>query len=100
MPCFLGGVDTICVMRIVPKPIIPGTTTGYSGTPLPKKLGIKTGPAIMLVNAPARCEGKLEPLAEGASFVKDSALARVPVLFAGSQAELARALRAIANVLH
>jgi len=99
MPRCQGRVDTICAMRIVPKPIIPGTTTGYSGTPLPKKLGIKTGTAVILVNAPARFERQLEPLPEGASFVKDAASARVAVLFAGSQAELARDFRGIAKAL-
>jgi len=41
-------------MRIVAKPVIPSSSTGYSGTPLPKKLGIKEGSGILLVNPPDR----------------------------------------------
>jgi hypothetical protein len=37
-------------------------TAGYSGTPLSKKLGIKEGFAILLVNAPDNYPPLLEPL--------------------------------------
>lgn len=86
-------------MKIVAKPGAKSQTAGYSGTPLPKKLGIKPGSGIYLVNAPARFERKLEPLPDGASFVDDAASARVAVLFAGSQAELARDFRLVAKAL-
>ena len=74
-------------------------TAGYSGTPLPKKLGIREGNGVLLVNAPPRFERKLEPLPEGASFVEDAASARVAVLFITSQAELVRDFRSIAKAL-
>ena len=86
-------------MRIVAKPVIPSSSTGYSGTPLPKKLGIKEGSGILLVNPPDRFERKLEPLPKGASFVDDAASARVAVLFGGSQAELARDFGELAKAL-
>lgn len=35
---------------------------GYSGTPLAKKLGIKTGARLLLVNAPKEAERWLAPL--------------------------------------
>lgn len=38
---------------------------GYSGTPLPKKLGIKPGAVISLVDAPPEFEITLGELAEG-----------------------------------
>ena len=41
---------------------------GYSGTPLPKKLGIKAGFTIALVNAPADFDRTLGPLPEGATL--------------------------------
>lgn len=86
-------------MKKINKPAIPGATAGYSGTPLPKKLGIKEGSGIILVNAPARFERKLEPLPEGAEFVDHAASARVAVLFAGAQTELARDFRGLAKAL-
>jgi bifunctional DNA-binding transcriptional regulator/antitoxin component of YhaV-PrlF toxin-antitoxin module len=41
---------------------------GYSGTPLPKKLGIKAGSRVLLVNAPDGAKSWLEPLPEGAKL--------------------------------
>lgn len=43
---------------------------GYSGTPLPKKLGIKETSRIAFVNAPKGFETYLGPLPEGAEVVK------------------------------
>lgn len=43
---------------------------GYSSTPLAKKLGIKEGSRIGLVNAPKDFEIELGELPEGAEFVK------------------------------
>lgn len=42
---------------------------GYSGTPLAKKLGIKAGYRLALLNAPPRFVEELGPLPEGASVV-------------------------------
>ena len=74
-------------------------TAGYSGTPLPKKLGIREKYPVLLVNAPPRFERKLDPLPEGADYVEDVASARVAVLFAASQAELVRDFRPLAKTL-
>jgi hypothetical protein len=43
-------------------------TTGYSGTPLAKKLGIKAGQRVALVNAPRGFESTLEGLPESAAL--------------------------------
>ena len=43
---------------------------GYSGTPLPKKLGIKEGSRIALVNAPKDFESELGELPDNVEFVK------------------------------
>ena len=43
---------------------------GYSGTPLPKKLGIKEGSRIALVNAPKDFQSELGELPENVEFVK------------------------------
>lgn len=44
---------------------------GYSGTPLPKKLGIKPGSRIRLHNAPTGFKAVLGELPAGARFVDD-----------------------------
>ena len=43
---------------------------GYSSTPLAKKLGIKEGSRIGLVNAPTDFESELGKLPDNAEFVK------------------------------
>jgi hypothetical protein len=43
---------------------------GYSGTPLAKKLGIKEGSRIALVNAPKDFESGLEGLPDNVEFIK------------------------------
>jgi hypothetical protein len=40
-------------------------TAGYSGTPLPKKLGIKEGTRLVLLNSPANFEATLGELPQG-----------------------------------
>jgi hypothetical protein len=42
-----------------------GEPAGYSGTPLPRKLGIKPGAAVALAGAPAGFCDALEPLPSG-----------------------------------
>lgn len=44
------------------------SAVGYSATPLWKKLGIKEGQRILLVNAPAKYEDCLQPLPAGVQF--------------------------------
>ena len=50
------------------KPVVPGSVMdAYAGTPLPKKLGIKSGSVIALVNAPEGFEATLGELPKGAT---------------------------------
>lgn len=44
------------------------TTAGYSGTPLARKLGIKEGSRVLLLDAPAELAGLLAPLPHGVVF--------------------------------
>ena len=74
-------------------------TAGYSGTPLPKKLGIRDNYSAVLINAPDRFERKLEPLPTTAKIVTDPTNANVAVLFAYSVAELVRDFRPLAKAL-
>jgi hypothetical protein len=74
---------------------------GYSGTPLPKKLGIKVGSVVALVGAP---EGFLErtlgPLPEGAAVRKGTRSPfNVGLLFARSRADLGRRFPAAAKAM-
>ncbi len=61
----------------------------YEGTPLPKKLGIKAGSAVALVNAPPRLEDTLGPLPEGARLSRNARGTRdLTLWFARSDQEL------------
>jgi CheY-like chemotaxis protein len=66
------------------KPIVVDMMAGYSGTPLPKKLGIREGTAVALLNAPEGFETQLEPLPAGARFTAKAAEAQRIVLFSKS----------------
>jgi hypothetical protein len=62
---------------------------GYSGTPLPKKLGIKEKQRVALVNAPANFAALLGDLPTGAEVVKHTrAPLDVIVFFTKSESEL------------
>jgi hypothetical protein len=52
---------------------------GYSGTPLPKKLGIKDGFQVSLVEAPADVRAELKPSLAGCQTANDG---KVPIDFA------------------
>ena len=50
-------------------PVVPSSNlAGYSGTPLPKKLGIKTGSTLALVGAPKDFDSTLGELPEGTTI--------------------------------
>jgi hypothetical protein len=50
-------------------PVVPGSVlAGYSGTPLPKKLGIKANSVVGLVDAPPGFEKTLGELPKGATL--------------------------------
>ena len=52
-------------------PVVPASTlAGYSGTPLPKKLGIKPSSRVLLAGAPEDFDATLGPLPSGATLVR------------------------------
>jgi len=66
---------------------------GYSGTPLAKKLGIKPGAQLFILNGPPQVEQWLEPLPAGVTDAGKQAKpgsADIVLCFAASRAELAR----------
>lgn len=70
---------------------VPGTMAGYSGTPLPKELGIRPGARVAFAGAPAGFEKALGELPEGARTTRAAAgPVDVLLLFVRTQAELAR----------
>jgi CheY-like chemotaxis protein len=83
------------------KPVVPDTMAGYSGTPLPKKLGIKAGSTVALLGAPEGFAAQtLGPLPEGTAVRRDARSPfRVGLLFARSRADLVRLFPAAARAM-
>ena len=73
---------------------------GYSGTPLPKKLGIKNGFRALLVRAPQEVRAELRQALKGCEVLQDL---REPVdfaiLFTDSRGELSKEFTRIAKEL-
>jgi CheY-like chemotaxis protein len=87
-------------LRSVPtNSVVPGTMAGYSGSPLPRKLGIREGHSVALINAPESFERKLEPLPASVQISEDTGGANVAMLFAESEAVLVRDFRQLAKAL-
>ena len=73
---------------------------GYSGTPLPKKLGLKEGGTMVLLNAPIGIEQWLVPLPAGASLKsKLSGSNPLVVLFCKDVATLKKSLPTVSKKL-
>jgi len=66
---------------------------GYSGTPLPQKLGIKAGTRVIVINAPANYRRLLGKLPDDVEFANQpDASARFVHLFAAERRELEKCL--------
>ncbi len=74
---------------------------GYSGTPLPKKLGIKEGHAIAVIGAPAGFTRTLGELPGGVTIATSARKAGLDVIvvFVDKRAELARRFSSLASKL-
>ncbi len=75
---------------------------GYSGTPLPAKLGIKPDHAVVLLNAPSAFESELDGLPDGASITRKLPKGRsagVILLFCADRKKLAAGFAKAASVL-
>ena len=75
---------------------------GYSGTPLPKKLGIREGQTVVLLDAPPDIEREIEPLPADVKFnrglPKGAALEMV-LLFTTKKRAFQSHLRAVESAL-
>jgi hypothetical protein len=74
--------------------------TGYSGTPLAKKLGLKEGTRLMPVRAPVGYAGWLGPLPAGVSFVSRAGPSiDIAHVFVTRRADLSRELQRLRGAL-
>jgi Protein of unknown function (DUF3052) len=72
---------------------------GYSGTPLPKKLGIKPGFRVRLANAPADVRAELRDALAECDLVKQGDALDFAMIFSKSCAELTPEFSRIAKAL-
>ena len=64
-------------------------SAGYSGTPLPKKLGIKEGASVAFLEAPPEFDATVAPLPDGVDVARDAASGLdVVVYFTRARADL------------
>ncbi len=79
-------------------PVVPESNlAGYSGTPLPKKLGIKENSLVVLVDAPPNFERVLGRLPTGATVWRNSSGKRdLTIWFVRSRKELEKGVRRMA----
>jgi hypothetical protein len=72
---------------------------GYSGTPLPKKLGIKAGFRVWMASTPAEVRAELREALAECRVIKDGAGLDFAMMFTKSRAELTREFPRIAKGL-
>jgi len=80
------------------EPIVPGSRlAGYAGTPLPKKLGIKTNARVKLLNAPNDFEQTLGELPDGVRLINDfNQPGDLTIWFVQTETELKQGIEQIA----
>ena len=81
------------------KPATPSAMAGYSGTPLPKKLGIKADSVVALLGAPQGFEAELTPLPDGVRVLRKTRTADRVLFFVDSVAVLHKRFAAAAGTV-
>jgi hypothetical protein len=74
-------------------------TSGYSGTPLAKKLGTKEGSTVAPINAPDDYQTLIAPLPDGVTFTDNIAKAEVIHLFTNFREELFSSLASFKSLM-
>jgi LPS O-antigen subunit length determinant protein (WzzB/FepE family) len=75
-------------------------SAGYSGTPLPKKLGIKDGARVAFIDSPEGFEDTLGPLPDGVAIKRQlRGPLDVVVFFTASRAKLERRIEKLRAAL-
>jgi hypothetical protein len=94
----VAGAVTRAIAKPSPDPVVPGSNlAGYSGTPLPKKLGIKPNVSISLLDEPEEFIEILDPLPEGVKFTaRIAASTAVAVWFVRSAVDLTSKIDSVA----
>jgi hypothetical protein len=72
---------------------------GYSGTPIPKKLGLKAGFRVQLANAPAEVRAELREALAECTVVKSGEALDFAMMFTKSRVELTKEFARAAKVL-
>jgi len=90
----LPGALAAAIHGAPARPASPNTMAGYSGTPLPKKLGIRPSTVVALLGAPEGFEAKLTPLPEGAQLHRKTRAADRVLFFVDSLGALKRGFAA------
>jgi hypothetical protein len=69
----IRGALKTAIANAPANPVVPESNlAGYSGTPLPKKLGIKENAVVALINAPKGFDATLGELPDGVRFKKQA----------------------------
>jgi CheY-like chemotaxis protein len=88
-PGRLAAAVKRAIARPPANPVVPASRlAGYSGTPLPKKLGIKPGSTVALVGAPDGFETTLGVQPEGAVLVRRASADSLTIWFVRTRAAL------------
>jgi CheY-like chemotaxis protein len=87
------GAVKRAIARPPGKPVVRDAMAGYSGTPLPRKLGIKTGSVVTLMGAPAGFQKTLGELPNDVRIKRQArGKANLVMLFVKSKTDLDRRL--------
>lgn len=97
----IRGAVRDAVRRPPGDPVVVNLLAGYAGTPLPKKLGIKTGSVVALLGAPREFEGTLGRLPEEVRLKRRAqGRADLVLLFVKSRRELDGRLGVAARMMN
>ncbi len=96
----IRGALKRAIARPPAQPVVPASAlAGYSGTPLPKKLGIKANSVVALVGAPKDFGKTLGVLPDGVRLrAQDRGRCDLTIWFVRSREELRRRIKAMATL--
>lgn len=77
----------------------PSVLAGYAGTPLPRKLGIKPGTVVRLLNAPAGFEATLGDLPDGARVTRRGGRGDITLWFVPRRRDLEEGIERVAGAV-
>jgi hypothetical protein len=75
------------------------SNAGYSGTPLPHKLGIRAGDTACVLADPGNARKLISPLPTGATFGDDPSAAEVVILFVDDRRAFEERIEALGSAI-